>query len=245
MGIDANRWGVVPFLRTSCLPFFQLKGGEMKLRSAIAFVVSLALICPSTGFAEGPKAVGRLAAEGKAQVNNVTAPAGTTIFDGDMVSVAGQGLATVWLGGGSRVLVTENSTAQMLREEQQTIVKIAQGTVAVMNDSEGGVVVNAQGLLIRTLAGTPARFAARIEKRAVVLTSVAGSVSVEGATSKHVVPEGKSMRFELESDYPQGPAGVGAGGATSVVLTALIVTAIIAAIVIPVVLHNTGDPVSP
>lgn len=221
----------------------------MKLRSILALVVSFSMVFAPAVSAAGPEAMGRLSAEGAAKINGVAMPTGTTVYDGDRVSAGQKSMATITLTGGNRILVAENSQAQVRKVGTQMGVSIEQGGLGFAQLKGEPVLVEALGVILRPVGNGPVSYMTKIESKALVLTAVKGDVRVEGRTSSHVVPAGKTMRFELGESTaaaPQGPSGVGASSfasAKAVIITAIIIGAALS-IALPLALGD-DDSVSP
>lgn len=220
----------------------------MKLRSILALVVSFSMVFAPAVSAAGPEAMGRLSAEGAAKINGVAMPTGTTVYDGDRISAGQKSMATITLTGGNRILVAENSQAQVRKVGTQMGVSIEQGGLGFAQLKGEPVLVEALGVILRPVGNGPVSYMTKIESKSLVLTAVKGDVRVEGRNSSHVVPAGKTMRFELgeSTAAPQGPAGAGGNSfasAKAVIITAIIIGAALS-IALPLALGD-DDSVSP
>lgn len=205
------------------------------LRAAPALALSLLLVFLPVAHGSNPVVIGKLSAEGSAQINGVAAPAGATVFDGDRISAAGKGLATLTLSTGNRVLVMEKSAAQVRRVKSHFGVAVERGTVGIVQRAGEPLLVLAGGLVVRP-ADESASYLVAIEGNSVTLSSASGKVTVEAANRSVTVESGKAMKFELAEAEPAAPFFGNSVAATAFIVTAVGVAAL--AIILPLAIDS-------
>lgn len=218
----------------------------MWMRCLVCMLVIVALVTAPISGAGQRVILGTIATEGAVEVNGMPAKAGSTLLVGDRVQAHGKSLATLSLAGGDQVFLIGESSAQFIRDQQVTGVRLEKGALGVRHRSGEPAVVEFRGLLIRPANGQPARYLVTEEKGAILLSSLSGDVEVRGTNRTVMVPSGKSLRVEVAA-APQGPSGSGSASALSTratIILALVIASAITAIAVPLALQD-DEPVSP
>lgn len=102
------------------------------LRQGTVVVLSVLLATPFWG---GTAPIGFIELGQKTNISGLAAPKGTTVFDGDTITVNATGSAAVVLRGGSRVLMAASSEARLLQHGQQLEIQLASGEVELDSSS--------------------------------------------------------------------------------------------------------------
>ena len=210
----------------------------MRLRPFFAVLSAALLLDVPVQPATGAAVLGRLSAVGRAAVNRLPVATEATVFAGDSISTQPQSLVTVFLDGGDRVFVTEQSQARVDRVENHLTVELEQGKLGVASRGGNRLVVRANGVLVRAGASPDARYLVALDNHAVLVFSIRGGLEVLGSNRSFAVPSGKAMRFEL-ARHAQAPAGAGAAlGPGATILIAVAVAAAATAIAVRLALRE-------
>jgi len=177
---------------------------------------------------------------GSVALNQLPLRIDTTLYPGDTVATAKDGLAFVALLGGNQVHLGPDTGVAFAEEGETLIIGLARGIVAVRS-GESPLSLNAIGIRVRPAAS--GLYEVAVDGNAVVVSSREGDIEVQGTNRTFVVPSGKAMRFELAQNTALGPTGVGANNLTPaviIVLVAAIATATVTT-ALAIKYHNDRD----
>ena len=201
------------------------------------FLASLLIWYPVLNLTAGNLPLGKVVPRGPADLNGTRLTLETTLFAGDIIATAADGLALVLLPQGDQVHVGPASTVAVSDTAEGILAQLERGAVVVRSGSGQRIFVRAGGLLV-TPSGA-AHYEVALAEPGVVVAAQAGEVTVQGSNQAVAVPAGKVMRFELGS-VPLAPVVAGGGsqlaGLAAILVSLLISTAV--TVPISVVLAN-------
>ncbi len=197
----------------------------MSVKAFVATSISMLLLyAPLATSAATGAAIGQLTTRGTAQINGMAVPAATTVFSGDRVTTEKNSQAMLTMGSGDQVLLPASSAASLERASSELKLKLALGSVEVVNKSATPIVVLASRTRIHPLAGEASTFEVGINGNALAVVARHGTAVVEAAGKTVEVKEGNELRATLAPNPPQAQAG-GSSGLTSFQTFAIVVAA--------------------
>jgi hypothetical protein len=200
-------------------------------RQALAVALVGLIACPVWA---GPESVGTVARSQEASLRGTSAIPGSTIFDGDMISVGPHGTVSLALAGGSQVQLSANSQARFTRQERAFELQLDRGRVLFRSSAQAQL----QGLLgdatFRPATGGPAvGIIAFQDSNTAFLYAEQGDwvLTTEHDGKMLMVPQGEGLEARLEpasaaSAAPQEPPRARkrrAGGWVTFVVGALLI----------------------
>lgn len=178
----------------------------MRGRTLSRIAAGAILLTGLRGFAgersAGP--VGSLVTQGTVRVSGLPAPAGTTLFAGDVVATGEGSVAVMTLRAGSTAALAPNSEVSLTGQGSATHLNLRHGALVVR--AVGGQPVRIEVLgtpvSVQGADGFPAlcRIAA-VGRRAAIFND-GGHVEIHGAGAPWFLPKGKSTQWE--AGHPQG-----------------------------------------
>lgn len=181
------------------------------------------------------------------QVSGAEAIAGTTIFTGDHLSTAGDGVLHVRLGR-QQLYLLASSSVSLDAGNGGPRAHLQAGTAGFSAPAGSSFQMMAAGAVVRPAGERAAAGEVKLLGASEILvTSYHGSLNVAWNGETLAVPEGKAYHLRLEAEtQDKGPSAPGAAppfaaNATMMVIGILLIAGTIAG----VVASNTGKPVSP
>ena len=105
-------------------------------RQALSVTMSLLLSVPLWAISAP---VGTVAYSNGMRIGNDPAASGTSLYNGDTLSVNSQGKASLLLNGGSRAIVSANSQARVEREGSALALELMSGGIAISSTAKSNV----------------------------------------------------------------------------------------------------------
>ncbi len=106
-------------------------------RQALSVTMSLLLSVPLWAMSAP---VGTVAYGNGVRIGNDPATSGTSLYNGDTLSVNSQGKASLLLNGGSRAIISPNSEARVVREGSALALELMSGGVGISSTAKSQVV---------------------------------------------------------------------------------------------------------
>lgn len=163
---------------------------------------------PAMNLAASSLPLGKVIPRGAADLNGTRLDRDATVYLGDLLATAADGLAAVLFAKGDQLHVGPASEVRVITAEGVVVASLARGAVLARSGGGQTIAVRARGLLVRPQGA--ARYEVALADNAVLVASAEGAVTVQGINQAMTVPAGKAMRFELAPGL-QAPAGAGAG----------------------------------
>lgn len=186
------------------------------------FLASLMIWYPVLNLTAGNLPLGKVVPRGPADLNGTRLTLETTLYAGDTLATAADGLALVLLPQGDQVHVGPASTVAVSDTAEGLVARLERGAVVVRSGSGQRIFVRAGGLLV-TPSGA-AHYQVALAEQGVVVAAQAGDVTVHGSNQAVAVPAGKAMRFEVGAVPTPTLAG---GGSNLAGLAAILVSLLI------------------
>jgi ferric-dicitrate binding protein FerR (iron transport regulator) len=155
--------------------------------------------------------LGQVIVKGQAKVNGIVTPSGANMFIGDQLATGADSVAELALTGGNKILLPGSSVVVLHQEANRTIVKLAEGAIAVLSKSSSPVIIEANGAWIRPAAGAPVVLEIATRGNSLKVLARRGSATVEAANKSLEVPEGKELDATVAASSGQLPDGRPAG----------------------------------
>jgi hypothetical protein len=174
-------------------------------KALLTICVSLFLVWPPSALPAQPVVLGRISANGTAEINGVGAVSGGTVFSGDQIKTERDSTALLSLTAGRQAIVLEGSSLQVLRAGSEISGVLGQGEVAVLSPANEPVVIEVGGA--RILPGQAGSvYAVQLTGKRLNVSARVGSVAVEAPNRTVRVPEGSTLEANLAP--AQGAQGV-------------------------------------
>jgi len=188
--------------------------------------------------------LGVVVASEAANVGDVAAAVGATVFAGDLLSTRESGGLRLRAGTAQLYLLAESDAT--LREDSGTLdVTLRRGAVRFSSSQEFPLAVRAANALIRPATTQPTHSQVMLAgPNELVVSNFRGALEVVVGNSVYPVPEGTTYRVMLESQEPQGPTGAGAPAARRARAMMIFLGAAIAGAAIAfAILHNQSPSI--
>lgn len=147
-------------------------------------------------------ALGVIVQTSRAHLNSAVASVGATLFHGDRIATEAKGAASL-RAGTAQLLLSENSTVVVKRDETGLISALERGSVAFRTEGGEGFRLSAADISVRPQSSALTLGQVTLENCAVVVTSRVQPLEVTAGKETKIV-EGKSYRVLL--DRPCGEA---------------------------------------
>lgn len=180
--------------------------GRRILRLVAAVLLLAGVEVWGAGRQDRPQVLGFLAAKGDVRVDQQSAPPGTALFAGDVVTTGRASVAVMNLHSGTVATVSEGGVVSISRDG----LSLAQGAVAIRSAGSQGIRIAVPGasVVVRGEAGYPALCRVALVGRTAGVFADRGHVEVQGKGAPLVLAPGRSI--QLEAGRPQA-AGQRAG----------------------------------
>jgi hypothetical protein len=219
---------------------------SVSLVTALAVAVSMATFASARASA-GSAVIGSVAGSRNATLGGEPLLPSAVVFSGDSLKV-GDGATVIALSQGSRLVFGRETQASFLRDGNEVMVLLGQGSVSLYHPEGGAELrVKVNGLSIEPASGFKTLGEVAMLDGAVVVTSKEGLLRVEGNGSPVEVAKGRTILIEpraARAPAPQGaPAGggPGGGGSTTIISAAALGVGAMGAVVGFVSLSRSND----
>lgn len=162
----------------------------------------------------GLETLGNVTSSKMALVRNTPLNPGSTLFDGDLISVGAHGVARLALAGGGEAEVPGNSQVQLTKSGEQTQIVVERGQASL--EVPGGTKLEARvaDAVVRSADGQDA--SAIIQEsngNHAVVAALKGTLllKTENDGKTYLVREGSAADLSLEPEADQGGGAVPAG----------------------------------
>lgn len=203
----------------------------MAWRKGLSALLMVVAVSPAWGAAEP---VGSITSTNAATVRDTKLTAGSTVFNGDVISVSDHGATQIALSSGAQAEILSNSSVRLTKSADTIQITVDRGQASFHtsgNKKISALVADATvrpagstetSVIVQSLSGTHAIVAA--EKGSLLVTTAR-----DGKT--YTLNEGEAADLSAMADPPQGstppPAGHSAGGVTALSGHVLIWTVVI------------------
>ena len=187
----------------------------MGCKAVLAGCLSLLLVYAPVASAASPTAVGKIQTKGKTEVNGTPVPEEATVFAGDRVTTAKETASGLTFPGGDQVFLPSLSAAKVSRADNQIIVALERGALAVVSRSTQPVVIEANGIHIQATRPN-AVYEVAVNGTSLKVLARKGNALVKASNRTVEVKEGTALEA---SAPPQAP-----GGGMSPLLTIILMT---------------------
>ncbi len=177
----------------------------MPRKSLIACALSGLLLVSQVSMAGSPVAVGKMTMKGRAEINGVAALSDSTVFAGDRISTGKETALGLSIAGGDQVFLPSSSTAAIDRSDQQLVVTLERGGLAVINQSGQPLVVRAGGVQIQASRPSAGLYEVVVAEGTLKVLARKGSTLVRASNRSVEVKEGTTL--EATVPHPISPAG--------------------------------------
>lgn len=186
-------------------------------RSLVALTSMLVAIVPVLSGATS-RSMGRITANGHADVNGVAVASEATVFSGDRVTTARESVANLVLSAGSRVILPAGSSVTVRRNLKQDVVVLESGALAVLTRSSSPAVIEVRGANVVPEPGQASVIEVALEGNDLKVMSRRGSATVVASNKTFDVPAGKELDATVSpASDPQGPQGNGTAPASATI----------------------------
>jgi ferric-dicitrate binding protein FerR (iron transport regulator) len=152
--------------------------------------------------------LGQITTQGAAEVNNVAAVTGATVFSGDRITTGTGSTALLSLTAGRQAVLSESSSLRLTRGANEITTALDQGNAAILSPANNPVAMDVGGTrIIPGRAGSV--YAVQLSGNKLTVAASRGSVTVEGTNRTVEVDEGNTLEATLATAQDNG-AGVGA-----------------------------------
>ena len=203
----------------------------MAWRKVLAALLMVIAVSPAWGAAEP---VGSVTSTNATTVRDMTLTAGSTVFNGDVISVSDHGAAQIALSSGAQAEILGKSSVRLTKSADTIQITVDRGQAsfhssgnkkisALVADATVRPAGNAEtSAIIQSLSGTHAIVAA--EKGSLLVTTAR-----DGKT--YTLNEGEAADLSEMADPPQGgappPAGHSAGGGLTAISGHLLIWTVV------------------
>jgi hypothetical protein len=186
----------------------------MSGRNILRWVVALALLAGAEALGAGrqdaPQVLGFLAAQGDVRVDQQSAPSGTALFAGDVVTTGRASVAIMNFHSGTVATVSESGEVAISRNSTTPGLSLAQGALAIRSEGSQGISIAVPGgsVVVRGEEGYSALCRLAVVRGAAGVFADRGRVEIHGSGAPILLAPGKSL--QLAAGRPQA-AGQHAG----------------------------------
>jgi hypothetical protein len=228
-----------------------LGGGMLRLREAIAAVVSLVLVLSPVWGASSSTALGTLVYAERAHVGAAPASVGATIFDGDRLSTEPSG-SLQWRSRTARLLLNSSSYATLSDDSGTAVATLTSGTATFSTSTAGAFALHFGKAVISPKSDEPTiGQVTAINPKELVVKCTRGTLSISVEDDSRIIPEGMAYRIVLDpyaepqpraasSPRPQGPPIK--AGRSKFIWYAIAITAGVTAFALSEVLESPDRP---
>jgi len=171
----------------------------MPRKSLGAMTLSGLLLFSQLSMAGSPVAVGKITMKGRVEINGVTAPSDSTVFAGDRISTGKETALGLFIAGGDQLFLPSLSTAAVDRSEQQLIVTLERGGLAVINQSGQPVLVRAGGVQVQASRPSASLYEVVVAEGSLKVLARRGSAVVRASNRTIEVKEGTTLEATVPS----------------------------------------------
>ena len=184
--------------------------GRGILRLVAAVILLTGVEAWGAGRQDAPRVLGFLAAKGDVRVDQQSAPSGTALFAGDIVTTGRDSVAVMNFHSGTVATVSEGGEVAISPDPVTPGLSLAQGVVAIRSEGSPGIRIAVAGasVVVRGEAAYPALCRVALVGGTAGVFADRGHVEVQGRGAPLVLAPGKSI--QLEAGRPQA-AGQRAG----------------------------------
>jgi hypothetical protein len=179
------------------------------LKSCLGVVLLVLGSIGSIPLFAGSEVVGSLIGSRDATVDGHPAVPGQTVFGGDRLQV-NNGAATVWMGGGSGMVLGRNTAAAFVRESNEVTAVLSHGRARIYYPADHRVALRLKSgnITIVPAKGSSTLAEVAITDQTLTVMTREGSLRLEGNGQTLEVPKGRAIRLVLESrPFPLGASG--------------------------------------
>lgn len=218
----------------------------------IALLAIPATASPSTGSPAVAIPIGTISQSDFAIISGADAPAGTTVFSGDMIEVRPRGSAWVLLNGGMRVQVSSDSRVRLKELAggvKRVEMEILNGAARFRTSEAAPVVARLADATVRAKGAKPAvGVVSVLSSRSAIIAAEKGELLVSTAHDGRslTLREGEAVEVTLaDAPAPGKPQGGGALGTTKltgaqVAILGVVIAAVLTAIAVKLAMDNKG-----
>jgi hypothetical protein len=185
--------------------------GRGILRLAVAVLLLAGVEALGAGRQDTPRVLGFLAAQGDVRVDQQSAPSGTALFAGDVITTGRASVAIMNFHAGTVATVSEGGEVGISRDLMTPGLNLTQGAVAIRSEGSQGIriVVPGGSVVVRGEAGYPALCRVAVVGGTAGVFAGRGRVEIHGSRgAPFLLAPGKSL--QLAAGRPQA-AGQHAG----------------------------------
>ena len=203
----------------------------MTLRKVLAAFLVVVAVSPAWGAAEP---LGSITSSNAATVRDAKLTAGSTVFSGDVISVAAHGATRIALSSGAQAEVLGNSSVQLTKVKDKIQMTVGRGQASFHTSGNSGISALVADATVRPAGG--AETSAVIQSLSETHTVVAAEKGALLVTTAHdgktyTVNEGQAADLSAAPDPQQNggaaPAGKAAPAVSSLPNNALIWTVVL------------------
>jgi ferric-dicitrate binding protein FerR (iron transport regulator) len=164
------------------------------IRSILA--LALTFMLASTSLPAAQNSLGVVTQASGAHLNSAVASTGATLYIGDRLGTDAKG-AMAARSGTVQLILSEDSTLYMNRDESGLIPRLDRGSVGFHVEGNEGFRVLAADVTVRAQSSVPTVGQVTLENCYVLVTSRVKSLEVTAGKETKIVEEGKSYRVAL------------------------------------------------
>lgn len=164
------------------------------IRGTLAFAITLMLAGAPLPAAQ--TSLGVVTQSSGGHLNTTVASAGATLYIGDRLGTDAKGAMAI-RSGTVQLILSEDSTLFMNRDESGLIPRLDRGSVGFHVEGNEGFRVTAADVTVRAQSPVPTVGQVTLENCYVVVTSRVKSLEVTAGKETKIVEEGKSYRVAL------------------------------------------------
>ena len=166
----------------------------------------IGMVCALPVFA-GSDVVGSLIGSTEVTVDGLPAQPGQTIFSGDRLQVS-NGSATVWMEGGSGIVLGHNTVASFVRDSNATTAKLSRGRARIYCAHDYRVLLRVRSgdVTISPARGSRTLGEVLMADQTLTVMTKEGSLRLEASGQTLDVPRGEALRLALfePAQFPLG-----------------------------------------
>jgi hypothetical protein len=183
----------------------------LRLREAIAALVSLGLVLTPALGATSSTALGTLVYADRAHVGAAPASVGATIFDGDRLSTDQMG-SLQWRSRTARLLLNSASHATLADDNGMPTANLTSGSATFSTSTSSAFALHFATAIIRPKSDEPTIGQVTIlSPKELVVKCTRGSLTVAVDDDIRTIPEGMAYRIVLDPADPQPRAASSRG----------------------------------
>jgi hypothetical protein len=183
----------------------------MVWRKAAAYFLAALMVFPLWAASEP---LGNVTSSKLATLRDMPLHPGSTVFDGDPISVGGQGVARLALAGGGQAEVLGNSEVQLTRSGEQTQIVVERGQASFEVSGGSNLEARVANAVVRSANGQGASAIIRESNGShAVIAALKGTLllKTEDNGKTYLIHEGAAADLSLGPETEQGGGAVPAG----------------------------------